>query len=111
MRKHTAGKLDKAIGLNIKQHRKMRGRTQSDLAAHVGVSYQQVNKYESGKNCTPIAAIYSIAEYLNISILSILPGQTIDTAQQQEFVHHWNRLRQPQRDDVLAIMKDMKVRK
>ncbi|MDA8091130.1 MAG: helix-turn-helix transcriptional regulator [Nitrospiraceae bacterium] len=43
-------KSEKAIGALVKQVRKSSGLSQMQLAEKVGISYQQVQKYEKGVN-------------------------------------------------------------
>jgi transcriptional regulator with XRE-family HTH domain len=46
----------------------MLGLTQPQLAQKIGVSYQQVNKYEQGINNISAGKLYEIALALNVSI-------------------------------------------
>ena len=43
-------KLNKLMGVNIKEARKKAKLTQMNLAKHLGVSFQAIGKYEKGKN-------------------------------------------------------------
>lgn len=42
--------LDAEIGFRIRQARQKKGLSQKDLAAHLGISFQQLYKYEQGIN-------------------------------------------------------------
>ncbi|MBD0392114.1 helix-turn-helix transcriptional regulator [Wolbachia endosymbiont of Pentalonia nigronervosa] len=42
--------IDAIIGKKIRQFRLTRGFTQSELAEKIGISYQQIQKYENGTN-------------------------------------------------------------
>lgn len=44
-----------------------------DLAAHLGVSYQQVQKYETGQNRIGAAKLSAIAKFLGCSIEDLVP--------------------------------------
>lgn len=44
--------LDKHIGQQIRAKRKSKGMTQQQLADEIGVTFQQVQKYEHGTNIT-----------------------------------------------------------
>jgi transcriptional regulator with XRE-family HTH domain len=59
----------------------MAHKSQEDLAKHLGVSFQQVQKYENGKNRLSAATLYSLAGYLNVPVshfFSTLPPITSD---------------------------------
>ncbi len=44
-----------------------------DLAAHLSVSYQQVQKYETGQNRIGAAKLFAIAKFLGCSIEDLVP--------------------------------------
>lgn len=56
------------IGEKIKKLRKSQGLSQSKLAEYIGVSYQQIQKYESGRSAITIDRLFQIANALNVSI-------------------------------------------
>ena len=43
-------RIDVEIGARVRQARVAAGLSQSELGAHLGISFQQVQKYEKGKN-------------------------------------------------------------
>ena len=60
--------FDKIVGLQIRKIRLMRKISQMRLANILNVSFQQVQKYEKGKNLVSYKNLLKIAEYLDISI-------------------------------------------
>jgi transcriptional regulator with XRE-family HTH domain len=60
-------KTHKEIGTEIKRIRKALGMSQMKLAEEVGVSFQQIQKYEKGVNKISIEMIQRIAMALGIS--------------------------------------------
>lgn len=60
--------LDEHIGRTIRTRRRLLGMTQSDLAAKLGVGFQQIQKYESGVNRTTAARLYEIATALEMRV-------------------------------------------
>ena len=44
--------------------------TQSKLANHLGVTFQQIQKYEKGMNCIPMYKFIKVCEFFNKSINS-----------------------------------------
>jgi len=66
--KDRAIEINKRIGSAIKQLRLIRGMTQEHLATILGVSFQQLQKYERGKNRVSAARLVLIAEAFNIPV-------------------------------------------
>ena len=60
--------IDRKIGLRIRQARKECGLTQQALADAIGVTFQQIQKYENAKNRIPASRLYQIAEELEVAI-------------------------------------------
>lgn len=58
-------KEDKEIGLRIKKVREALGISQMKLAEAVGVSFQQIQKYESGANKVSIEKLKKISKAMN----------------------------------------------
>lgn len=54
------------IGRNLRKIRKRLGLTQAELAPLLNVSFQQVQKYESGKNRLPVECLYKIKLFGNV---------------------------------------------
>ena len=57
----------------IQELRLLRGFSQGDLGNIVDVSFQQIQKYESGKNAVPINKLCAIAEALSVDASTLLP--------------------------------------
>jgi transcriptional regulator with XRE-family HTH domain len=55
------------IGSRIRRRRLFLDRTQGALAAFLGVTFQQVQKYEKGSNRVPSERLRRIAEYLEVA--------------------------------------------
>ena len=60
--------IDKKIGLRIKQIRKSWGLSQSELAERIGISFQQIQKYEKGSSRISVMRLQQISEALGINI-------------------------------------------
>lgn len=58
---------DAAIGSLIREARKSRGLSQMKLAEAIGVTFQQVQKYEKGSNRVALSTFLLICERLNLS--------------------------------------------
>lgn len=60
----SATEFDTAIGQRIKRRRGVVGVTQWQLADQIGVSFQQLHKYEAGHNRVPAQRLNEIARAL-----------------------------------------------
>ena len=57
----AASRLDHEIGARLKLARQMAGMSQSELASRVGVTFQQLQKYERGANRVPASRLFEFA--------------------------------------------------
>jgi transcriptional regulator with XRE-family HTH domain len=73
-RKQRAGAEDVAIGRKIRALRLQRGLSQSALAGGIGLTFQQLQKYERGANRVSAARLQRIAELLNVPITFFYNG-------------------------------------
>lgn len=62
-------------GKLIKKFRQQKGLSQMALAELLGISYQQVQKYESGKSSITIERLLEIAEALDIPLSRFFPSE------------------------------------
>ncbi|MDR3488746.1 MAG: helix-turn-helix domain-containing protein [Bradyrhizobium sp.] len=65
------------IGARIREARRLKNKSQSDLAARLGVSFQQVQKYENGKNRVSVASLIAIAEEIDVDLGFFLPPGSV----------------------------------
>jgi transcriptional regulator with XRE-family HTH domain len=62
---------DIRIGESIRAHRLIMGMSQTDLAGRLGVSFQQIQKYEKGMNRVGAGRLPQIAKIFNIPISAL----------------------------------------
>ena len=74
MLQKRAQKIDKVIGRNIRIHRLGRKMSQTELGDQLGVSFQQVQKYENGTNRVGSGRLYQIAAILGIHVSTFFKG-------------------------------------
>ena len=65
----SATAMDALIGQRIQIFRKAKGMSQGELGACLGVTFQQVQKYESGANRVGSGRLVEIARALEVPIL------------------------------------------
>ena len=61
-----------SIGATIRRLRKLAGMSQMNLGEKVGVSYQQIQKYENGSSAANVFRLQQIADALNVPIGAFL---------------------------------------
>lgn len=65
---------DAEVGRAIKLARKQRGLSQTDLGRALGVTYQQVQKYENGTDRVAVSRLMQISRYLDVAPETLLPA-------------------------------------
>jgi transcriptional regulator with XRE-family HTH domain len=76
--------IDVEVGQRIRIQRLAAGLSQSELAERIGVTFQQVQKYEKGTNRVGAGRLTKIARVLNVPVGSFFDGrETIDQVAQQ----------------------------
>jgi transcriptional regulator with XRE-family HTH domain len=65
--------IDILVGARVKSRRRELGMSQTKLAQAIGVTFQQVQKYESGANRISSSRLQQIAKVLGVPISSFFP--------------------------------------
>jgi transcriptional regulator with XRE-family HTH domain len=65
---------DVEVGRLVRALRMSRGLSQTDLANRIGVTFQQVQKYEAGTNRISIGRLSNIAKLFRVSVPYLLGG-------------------------------------
>ena len=68
-------KTSRAIGEKIKGRRRELGISQESLAEILGVTYQQVQRYENGTNKLNVENIQTVADALNVPVSYFFEGE------------------------------------
>jgi transcriptional regulator with XRE-family HTH domain len=86
--------VDKLVGRNIRILRLAKGLSQTELADALGVTFQQVQKYEKGTNRVGSGRLLKISAILGVKITDFFEGtdRPHDTAQRSVF----DQLAQPE---------------
>ena len=101
--------LDMALGRNIRVRRKSLGLSQSALGAAVGLTFQQIQKYESGANRVSFSKLVDISKALTCRVSELIEnaedGQSSATIQDEgdllattgalELLQDYSRIREP----------------
>ncbi len=63
-----SSKVDYHVGRRVRERRNALGMSQEKLAAALGISFQQVQKYEVGANRVAASRLWNIAKALEVDI-------------------------------------------
>jgi transcriptional regulator with XRE-family HTH domain len=77
MLQKQAQKIDKLIGRNIRIHRLTKKMSQTDLAKQLGISFQQVQKYENRANRIGSGRLYQTAAILGVHVSTLFKNDEI----------------------------------
>ena len=70
----TPTRLDLVVGRNLRVWRLARRMSQSDLASRLDVTFQQLQKYEIGKNRVGTGRLVKLAAILEVPAAALLAG-------------------------------------
>lgn len=73
----TTTDVDRIVGLRIAALRKAKGLSQSALGDAVGVTFQQVQKYEKGQNRIGASRLHEIAKLLEVPVATFFENLEI----------------------------------
>ncbi len=74
--------VDVHVGKRIRHRRWLVGMTQQQLAEHVGIKFQQIQKYETGANRVSASRLWDIADALEVPVSFFFEG--IESEQETE---------------------------
>lgn len=111
-----ASDIDRQVGERIRRRRILVGFTQDQLGEQLGISYQQIQKYETGANRVSAGRLYMIAQTLQTSVAWFFDGlgeapdgqMDDDTSSRHviELVRGFSRIREERhRTAVLALIR------
>jgi transcriptional regulator with XRE-family HTH domain len=67
----SANALDRYIGARMREQRLAIHMSQAQLGSELGITFQQIQKYETGKNRVSAARLFMICKALNVSLSSM----------------------------------------
>jgi transcriptional regulator with XRE-family HTH domain len=70
----TSEPIDRLVGRNVRLFRKVKGLSQTELGDAIGVTFQQVQKYENGANRVGPSRLASISKTLGVPIERFFEG-------------------------------------
>ncbi|OQX93969.1 MAG: hypothetical protein B6I23_02600 [Rickettsiaceae bacterium 4572_127] len=105
-------KIHYEIGQKIKKFRKIAKISQTLLASKLGVSFQQLQKYEIGENQITADKLWKISKFLNIDIERFFLEKTeqkiyINDIQTTRFLRAYHKLRSKNKVTLLSFLENL----
>lgn len=105
-----ADAIDKMIGKRIQLKRKEHHYSADKLSELIGISQQQLSRYERGTNKINLTHLVNIANFLETPIswffLDCVEQKEINIMNETE--QHWNSLSDYQKESFVAFLKTLK---
>lgn len=98
-------RLDVAIGKAITDRREAVGMTQRRLGEAMGVTFQQVQKYEIGKNRVAASKLVLAAKALRCDVAELVGEEREALPGTARLIRAWSRLNAHQRDAVTSMIE------
>jgi transcriptional regulator with XRE-family HTH domain len=86
-------RIDQHVGERIRLRRAELGLTQEQLAEALEVSYQQIQKYETGANRISASRIFQMARRLDVELGYFFEGLPVEDHTEQAPLEHGGRQR------------------
>ncbi|MEC3860271.1 helix-turn-helix transcriptional regulator [Mesobacterium sp. TK19101] len=110
--------IDTVVGQRIKARRQALELTQTQLAEKIGVTFQQVQKYENGTNRVSAARLWNIAEVFEVPITFFFDsldetlaedgkGDVFADRGAMELIDLYTRLTDAQKQAVLSFLRSV----
>jgi len=103
------GRGNNQIGQLIREIRKSRHMSQMKLADLVGVSYQQIQKYEKGASSISVDRLKQLSKALDVTIFTFFPAEKRGSLKESKFAVKISKEEQVILDNFKNI-KDKKAR-
>ena len=84
--------IDLEVGLNLRRVRLARGISQAELGEALGISFQQIQKYERAANRISASMLVKAARFLGVRTSDLLPPDD-DLTPMADFVHRFTEVR------------------
>lgn len=125
MAKGLPNEIDIYVGARVRSCRESRGLSQDALARQIGISFQQLQKYEKGTNRISVGRLQEIARVLDVPVGQFFKGadeqaalgdrnpypdsaEFIATVEGLELVRAFRRIKSAEaRKQVLALVKTL----
>ena len=112
------GGIDAEIGRRLRAVRRMRGLSMEQVAARIGVAYQQIQKYEAGSNRISASRLFELARLLDVPVGAFFENVRLVTEGRGQEPHvldsrgfrlayEFDKLPEPQKRAVLSLVQSL----
>lgn len=119
MERERDNTLSQKIGAELRSLRLARDMSMQDVAGHIGITYQQVQKYETGVGRWPVDMIYKYCEAIEIAPVEVFKTieerneTTADTRftgkKNRAFLHYFAEIENEEvRSNIIALLKSLR---
>ena len=105
---NVIGTVDCHIAQRVQLRRVMLGMTQSDLAKRCGVSFQQIQKYETAGNRIPASRLFDLSQALETSVAFFFSGLPGNFPPETKAIRSM-RVSEPKESDPLAKNESLQL--
>ena len=74
--------VDEYVGRRLRQRRGELGLSRAQLGSALGISFQQIQKYENGTNRVSAGRLYAVAQHLGVEFDYFIEGLELPAARQ-----------------------------
>jgi transcriptional regulator with XRE-family HTH domain len=103
------------IGKKIREYRQQAGFTQERLAEKLGITFQQVQKYERGLTKVNLTKLQQIAEVLKVPVSSFFEESSCTAYQlseeEKQLLKAFRQINESLRNSVIEIVAGLKKKK
>jgi len=83
--------VDKYVGTRLRDRRTILGLSQEEIGDSVGITFQQIQKYERGKDRIAASRLYEFSQLLGCSIAYFFDGLEIWAENQPEYAEYYEK--------------------
>lgn len=106
---------DRHVGQRLREARILRGMSQHDLAVAIGLTFQQVQKYEKGSNRISASRLYQIGKVLRLKPAYFFEGlpeygdKEIEafTAEHIKLIRHYEAVPKAMKKEFFQLLKSV----
>jgi transcriptional regulator with XRE-family HTH domain len=101
------------IGSRIRTLRQQAGLTQEQLGEAVGLSYQQIQKYEHGESKITVDLLYRLSRIFRIPVVEFIPRTVYSSEQEEQYSgvkELYQYIESPQENRLLQLFRSLRSR-
>lgn len=106
--------IDTYIGFALKEYRVIANKSLKDIGNYIGVSFQQMQKYEKGVNKLSGNYIFKISKYLNTPVEKFFPNSSQRELQENQKSFESNSIKDSELTNLIknySAIKQKEIRK